>query len=84
MLFMSTFPNIYILTDNGIRIVLTSELKKELNEFLNNSDKSLKIICKSINISYCTLWDYLNRRTSIPLVFFLKGFPVLGSILAEP
>jgi len=44
-------PNIYSLTENGIRILLTTKLKEELNNFLYNSDKKLKEICKLININ---------------------------------
>lgn len=69
---MSTFPDIYTLTDNGIRILLTPQLKNELNKFINNNPNSLKNLSKSLNIDYTTLWDYLNRRTSIPLIFFFN------------
>ncbi len=68
---MGRFPDIYKLTENGIRILLTSKLEREINLFLKNKSKLLKKdIAKSLNIDYTTLWDYLNRRTSIPLLFF--------------
>ncbi|MDP3919107.1 MAG: hypothetical protein Q8Q35_04365 [Nanoarchaeota archaeon] len=67
---MSTLPDIYELRNNNVRVVINKELILNLEEFLDNF--ILKEFCNNINIDYTTLWDYLNRRTAIPLDFFFK------------
>ncbi len=71
--YMSTIPDIYLICeDNSIRVVLNKELKKELISSLKKIGKNYNQISKKLGLSYTTLWDYQNRRPSIPLLFFKK------------
>src|SRR3989344_2424477 len=69
---MSFYADIYKLNYNGLRIILNDSIKSNIKFLLNKQKLSLKEFCLSIQIDYTTFWDYFNRRTAIPLNFFLK------------
>lgn len=66
------FLNLYDICpkNNTIKVVMN----KDLSEILNKSIKDLKIkkkdLAKNVNITYSTLWKWLNRKQSIPLKLF--------------
>ncbi len=74
---MGASTNVYSLCeDNNIRIVLTPKLKTELTKQINLLPGNYKEISDKLNISYITLWEYLNKKSSVSLSFFRTLFSV--------
>ncbi len=58
----------------SIRVVLDDSLRgnvKEAITFLRSKQK-LNLISRDLDIDYTTLWDYCNRRSSIPFIVLKK------------
>ena len=58
----------------SIRVFLDGEFRENVvNTLLSlKSNRKLKEISRGLGVDYTTLWDYCNRRSSIPLVVLKK------------
>ncbi|MBS3149661.1 hypothetical protein J4455_03125 [Candidatus Woesearchaeota archaeon] len=74
MLIMGTLTNIYDLSEGGtVRILLTKENKHQLIKKikgLKTKGQTLKQIAYKLGKEYITLWEYLNKKESVPLEVF--------------
>ena len=71
--------NLYKLCDDklnvgSIRVVLNDKLRRQVKGIIKDLRKinKLKDISKKLGVDYTTLWDYCNRRGSIPLIILKK------------
>tara|TARA_Y100000310_G_scaffold344538_1_gene457827 strand:- start:1689 stop:2342 length:654 start_codon:yes stop_codon:yes gene_type:complete len=64
----------------SIRVVLNNSLREKVRQIVSDLrfKKKSKEISTALGIDYTTLWDYCNRRNSIPLIILKKLETISG------